>query len=248
MLFWIVPGYKLIEEYANQQWGTGKRKVITNPTEVSKFIWPYFRTLNVLPWLQPDQVRRVATACVGSEVVQVQLSGLHKNISYQTFDSHIVQGNPVVIQETAKWGVIHRELMAPLRPACRPPILIWVTGVWNVRLMIDRCLKLWDSCSDSTAASSIGTSATVSATFKIPEILEVGPEITTSAEFTSEAAHRYDGLLDSQSCSDTASDVGSFSTTNSETITHTSTFNIPDGKNCEITVCTLILFASPFPQ
>jgi len=33
-----LPGYHLIEEYANKNWGTEKRKVLTNPTAVSEFI------------------------------------------------------------------------------------------------------------------------------------------------------------------------------------------------------------------
>ena len=59
----------------------------------------------------------------------------------------------------------------------------------------------------STASSSIGVSVKVSATFKIPEIADIGTEVTTTADFTSTTASGYDDLLDSRSCADTVSTV-----------------------------------------
>ena len=59
----------------------------------------------------------------------------------------------------------------------------------------------------STASSSIGVSVSVSATLKIPEIADVGTEVTTTADFTSTTASGYDDLLASRSCADTVSTV-----------------------------------------
>jgi hypothetical protein len=59
----------------------------------------------------------------------------------------------------------------------------------------------------STASSSIGVSIKVSASLEIPEIADVGTEVTTTAEFTSTTASGYDDLLDSRSYADTVSTV-----------------------------------------
>lgn len=84
----------------------------------------------------------------------------------------------------------------------------------------------------------------VSATVKIPEILDIGAEVTTSAEFTNTIASGYDGLLDSPSCSDTGN---SFSTTSNSQVTNTGTFAAPSDKMCKVTVRP-DSFAISFPR
>jgi len=155
-----LPGFKQIEDYANKEWGTGKRNIVTNPTNA-------------------DQAFGGATACVSNDVVQVEFSGSPScNSRTGEVDGQAKETNGSITSSVAS--------------------TYSNTGTWAVK-----------------TTSSIGVSAKVSAEFKIPEIAELGGEITTSAEFTSEVAH-------------------GFETTNTDTVNTGGTFAVPSGKKCQI--------------
>lgn len=155
-----LPGFKQIEDYANKEWGTGKRNIVTNPTNA-------------------DQAFGGATACVSNDVVQVEFSGSPTcNTRTGEVDSSAKQTN----------GSITSSVSSTYSNK----------GSWAV-----------------TTSSSIGVSAKVSASIKIPEIAELGGEITTSAEFTSEVAH-------------------GFETTNTDSVATGGTFGVPSGQKCQI--------------
>jgi len=89
-----LPGYKLLEEYADNTWGKGSRNVVTNPDKA-------------------DQRGREATACVSNDVAQVELSGTpicnkqkgqdnsNANGTKGTIEAMVQQGT----SNTAQWTV-----------------------------------------------------------------------------------------------------------------------------------------------
>jgi len=156
-----LPGFKLLEQYADQTWGTGSRKEVTNPDNA-------------------DQRGQGATACVSGEVVNVELSG-----------------NPTCISNQGETGASPSGTNGSIAVAVTQGFSN--SGTWSV-----------------TSSSSIGVAVKVSATVKIPEILEIGGEVTTSAEFTNQIA-------------------SGFSTTANQQVTNTATFAAPADKICKVT-------------
>jgi len=154
-----LTGFPQLEAYANANWGTGARNEVTN---------------------DPGQSDSPATACVSSDVAQVQLSGTPVCTPSNGVTNASVSGTTGTITSSVTQGYTN-------------------SGQWSV-----------------TTASSIGVSATVSATIGIPDIGSIGSSLTTSATFTNTVAQ-------------------GFTTTASTQTGNQLTFNVPSGESCHVT-------------